>query len=148
MQTMLEAVGLVMHDKRARDILLGAFWKDGWKRDSERSVSADDFAYAKDKRYMFDPVALSHDDAVARLIDERERADLAAASNAFLASLSNRRLDLRSALGSYAFALNFPRHKIALTSSATVPSGARRCDCCGFYESENPAQIDLNVFEF
>ncbi len=137
-----------MHDKRAREILFGAFWKDGWIRDADRCVSPDDFAYAKQMGYMFDPVELSHDQVVSRLIEECERADLTALSNSFLASLGSRRLDLRSALGSYAFALNFPRHDIATTPATIVPSGARRCNWCGFYEFQKPAQFDLNPLNF
>lgn len=97
---------------------------------------------------MFDPIRLSHDQAVSRLIEEGERADLTAVSGAFIASLGNRRLDLRSALGSYAFAANFPQHKIAMTPVSTVPSGARRCEWCAFYERAVPAEIDLNALNF
>jgi len=137
-----------MHDKRAREILFGAFWKDGWIRDSDRYVSPDDFAYAKRMGYMFDPIELSHDQVVSQLIEERERADLTALSNSFLASLGSRRLDLRSALGSYAFASNFPQHEIAMTSATIVPSGARRCNWCGFYEFQNPVKVDLSLLNF
>ncbi|HUQ37784.1 MAG TPA: hypothetical protein VM144_15545 [Aestuariivirga sp.] len=137
-----------MYDKRARDILFGMFWKGGWKRDADRSVHPDDFAYAKSKRYMFDAITLSHDQMVEQLIEEREHADPIALSSAFLASLSSRRLDLRSAFGSYGFALNFPRHQIAAIPASIVPSGGRRCDWCGFYEFQSPAEIDLNVLNF
>lgn len=137
-----------MHDKRAREILFGAFWKDGWIRDSDRCVAPDDFAYAKRMGYMFDPIELSHDQVVSQLIEECERADSTALSNSFLASLGSRRLDLRSALGSYAFALNFPQHEIATTPATIVPSGARRCSWCGFYEFQNPAKVELNALNF
>src|SRR5882757_1807151 len=77
-----------MHDKRAREILFGAFWKDGWIRDADRCVlSPDDFAYAKRMGYMFDPIELSHDQVVSQLVEECERADVMALSNSFLASL-------------------------------------------------------------
>jgi hypothetical protein len=137
-----------MHDKQAWEILLQTFWKDGWIRDADRSISADDFAYAKRMGYMFDPIKLSHDQVVSQLIEERSRVGRIAVSNAFLASLSSRRLDLRSALGSYAFAANFPRHEIATTPAAIVPSGARRCSWCRFYEHPALAEFDLNVLNF
>ena len=137
-----------MHDKQAREILLQTFWKDGWIRDADRSISPDDFAYAKRMGYMFDPIKLSHDQVVSQLIEERSRVGRTAASDAFLASLGSRRLDLRSALGSYAFAANFPRHEIAVTPATTVPSGARRCEWCGLYEHLIPAEIDLNALNF
>jgi len=97
---------------------------------------------------MFDPIELSHDQVVSQLIEERERADLTTLSNSFLASLGSRRLDLRSALGSYAFASNFPQHEIAMTSATIVPSGARRCNWCGFYEFQNPVKVDLSLLNF
>jgi hypothetical protein len=137
-----------MNDKRARDILFEAFWKNGWRGDAERCVRSDDVVYAKRKGYMFETIALSHDQVVSQLIEERERADPTALSDSFLASLGGRRLDLRSALGSYAFALNFPRHEIATTPASIVPSGARRCEWCGFYEFHKPAEVDLNVLNF
>jgi hypothetical protein len=138
----------MMQDKRARDILIEAFWKNGWKPEAERSVAPEDFAYARRKGYMFDPVAFTHDQAVVQLVEVRERVARDALSNSFLASLTSRRLDRRSALGSYAFALNFPRHEIAATQRVMVPSGAQRCALCGFYEREKPAEIDLNVLNF
>jgi hypothetical protein len=137
-----------MHDKRAREILLGTFWRNGWIRDADRRISPDDFAYANRMGHMFDPIELSHDQVVSRLVEERERSDPTALSNSFLASLGNRRLDLRSALGSYAFALNFPQHEIATTPATIVPSGARRCAWCGSYAFPNPAEFDLNVLNF
>jgi hypothetical protein len=137
-----------MHDKRAREILLQTFWKDGWIRDADRRISPDDFAYAKRMGYMFDSIKLSHDQVVSQLIEERNRVDRIAVSDAFLASLGSRRLDLRSALGSYAFATNFPRHEIAATPATVVPSGARRCEWCEFYEHPTPAKFDLNALNF
>ncbi|RAZ79957.1 hypothetical protein [Mesorhizobium atlanticum] len=137
-----------MLDKRAREILLQTFWKNGWIRDTDRRISPDDFAYAKRMGYMFDPIKLSHDQVVSQLIEERDRANPTALSDAFLASLGSRRLDLRSALGSYAFATNFPRHEIAATPATVVPSGARRCAWCGFYGHPTPAEFDLNVLNF
>jgi len=135
-----------MYDKRARDILFSAFWRGGWKEDAHASVPLDDVAYAKRKGYMFDPIALSHDQIVTRLIDERGRADLTALANSFLASLGSRRLDLRSALGSYAFASNFPRHEATKTPASIDHSGAMRCKWCGF--PENNTETDLNVLNF
>jgi hypothetical protein len=137
-----------MYDKRALNILLTTFWKNGWKSESMRHVDPDDLAYAKSKRYIFDPVRLSHDQAVAQLIEERERADLCALSNAFLASLSRRQLDARSAIGGYAFASKFPDHKFSTSPQMLIPSGRRRCEYCGRYELKEPEKIDLNVLNF
>lgn len=137
-----------MYDKRARDILIRAFWRGAWKSDAERAVDSDDLSYAKRMGYMFEPAALSHDQAVSQLLEIHSQTSLHAVSNAFLASLSSRRLDLRSALGSYAFALNFPSHRIAATPTRAVPSGARHCCWCGFYEFHEPKEFDLNILNF
>jgi hypothetical protein len=138
-----------MYDKRAREILINAFWQtSGWKREADRLVSPEDFAYAKAKRYMFDAVKFSHDELVSRLAEARETASITDVSNAFVASLGSRRLELRSALGSYAFALNFPIHQIAETPTLVSPSGARHCSWCGFYDFPRSKEIDLNVLNF
>lgn len=137
-----------MPDKRAKDILFKTHWKNGWISEGRRRVEPADLAYAKSKNYMFDAIYASHDQAVSQLLEERERADLAAASSAFLASLGTRRMDLRSALGSFAFAANFPRHEFSRLHSTLTPSGARCCKLCGLYERGQPAKFDLNVLNF
>ncbi|WP_119271169.1 hypothetical protein [Taklimakanibacter deserti] len=137
-----------MPDKRAKDILFNAYWKTGWKSDADRQLDPTEFAYAKSKRYMFDAISLTHDQAVNQLLSEKRLADKTNISNAFLASLGTRRLDARSALGSYGFAANFPSHTIASVPNRLVPSGARCCQYCGFYEFPSPEEIDLNVLNF
>jgi hypothetical protein len=135
-------------DKRAKDILFKTYWKSGWKSDASRQLDPADFSYAKSKRFMFDAVSPTHDQLVNQLLSESKLADKTSVSNAFLASLGTRRLDARSALGSYALAANFPAHVIASTPSSLVPSGARVCEYCGFYEFPEPQEIDLNVLNF
>lgn len=125
-------------DKRALKILSGMFWSSaGWKRDPK--VSPEDFAYAKAKGVMFEPVALTHDQAVVAAIDAVSRTGLAAVSRAFVSSLGSRRLDLRSALGSFAVARHMKAHpKIA---SGVSPG----CRYCGGYDR---ADADLNILNF
>jgi hypothetical protein len=60
-------------------------------------------------------------------------------SDAFLESLGTRRLDLRSALGSYAVARVLPEHAFA------PKAGEGSCAVCGQYPQ---AQEDLNVLNF
>src|SRR5688572_12823714 len=135
-------------DKRAKDILFNAYWKTGWRSDVDRQLDPAEFAYAKSKRYMFDDVSLTHDKVVNQLLSESKLTDKTNISNAFLASLGTRRLDARSALASYAFAANFPDHAIASAPHRSVPSGAKLCEYCGFYEFPTPDEIDLNVLNF
>ena len=87
-------------DKKALQILLDTYWSpNGWKRDT--TIVPGDFEYARQAGYMFDPVALTHDDIVALLLAVRERVSIELVVDAFVASLSTRRLELRSALGSF-----------------------------------------------
>jgi hypothetical protein len=66
--------------------------------------------------------------------------------DAFLESLSTRRLDLRSALGSYAIARLLPEHSYTPVSRALNPHAVNlRCEICGHYPG---SKQDLNVLNF
>jgi hypothetical protein len=126
-------------DKRALKILLNSFWShEGWKPRAERGPAPDDFAYAKSKGMMFDTVRLDHAQVLQQLLTAVNRLDRRRVTDAFLASLSTRRLDWRSALGSYAV---FQR----LSLHAAVESD-HRCTVCGLYTSAK--EQDLNVLNF
>jgi hypothetical protein len=92
---------------------------------------------------MFDPVTMSHDDIVARLLTIRNRVSIDQVADAFLASLSTRRLELRSALGSLSFAAHFPDHRFL-----EMPTGRHYCRLCGLYGHSAAEQSDLNVLSF
>jgi hypothetical protein len=94
-------------DRKGQRILFETYWSPkGWK--STRSTSDDDFAYAKQTGYMFDPVALSHAETLDQIAALRRRLTAAEVATAFADSLANQRLDLRSALGSYSAVLRLP----------------------------------------
>src|SRR5436309_3507884 len=98
-----------MVDKRALKILFATYWSsNGWKRKEEQVTLPEDLLYAKQVGVMFDPIRLSHEDIVRRAIEVRGRIEPQAVADAFLASLSTRRLGLRSALGSYAVLRHLP----------------------------------------
>jgi hypothetical protein len=88
---------------------------------------------------MFDPVRLSHEEIVRRAIGVRSRVDPKAVADAFLASLSPRRLELRSALGSYAILRHFPDH--------VHDDDCLQCQVCGEYDRANEDE-DLSVLYF
>jgi hypothetical protein len=134
-------------DKKGLQILLDTYWspKD-WKRD--RTIDPADFDYARQAGYMFDPVTATHDDIVARLLAIRNRVSIEQATDAFLASLSTRRLELRSALGSFSFAANFPDHRLLDRAVGPLPSGRLQCLLCGLYGYSTAEQQDLNVLSF
>ncbi|KJS27550.1 MAG: hypothetical protein VR75_02620 [Hyphomonadaceae bacterium BRH_c29] len=93
---------------------------------------------------MTNPRLSSHDAIVEWLVEERSKTNLERISNAFVASLSTRRLDLRSALGSYAFAECFPLHKLAQAPQRNLPSGNVACDYCGYVQLRPPKDEDMS----
>jgi hypothetical protein len=126
-------------DKRALKILLSTFWSSsGWRPEPRQGPSDEDFAYAKARGLMFDPVELTHSDAIARLLRVVERTNRRQMADAFLASLSTRRLDWRSALGSYAVFQHLSKHQPRAVE--------HRCSECGLYM--NTTEYDFNVLNF
>jgi hypothetical protein len=137
----------VWPDKKALQILLDTYWSPkGWKWD--KTVSSADLEYARQAGYMFDPVAVTHDDIVARLLTIRSRLSVERVRDAFLASLSTRRLELRSALGSFSFAAHFPDHRLVEQAPGQMPSGRLHCRLCSLYGRSAAEQEDLNVLSF
>ena len=138
---------LVSHDKKALQILLDAYWSQkGWKPGDPVDRAA--FEYARQAGYMFDAVSVTHDDIVARLLAVRARITLERVTDAFLASLGTRRLELRSALGSFSVAAQFPDHRLVEQTHARMPSGRLHCRVCGRYGGPIAEQEDLNVLSF
>lgn len=123
-------------DKRALKILFDTYWSAaGWRRGASL-VKDEDFAYAKSQGVMFDPVVVDHDEVVRRVGALVKTVDLRQVVDGFLASLSTRRLDWRSALGSYCAARWLPDH--------SDPKEAPHCRICGMY----PGEVDLSVMNF
>lgn len=126
-------------DARAEGILFATYWsREGWKQD--RVTAAEDFAYARRTGYMFEPVSISHDETVRRLVRLRSRLNAADVARAFSDSLVNGRLDLRSALGSYGASLRLPEHRFAIAQA--------RGDCRICHSYEGREFSDLNVLNF
>jgi hypothetical protein len=127
-------------DKRAIKILFETHWSSaGWKSELPRSIAPDDLAYAKSAGVMFDQASISHAEIVRRAVTTVTALTPRIVADGFLASLSTKRLDLRSALGSYAVLRNFPNHQIS--------SDQRQCSICGAYENDKGLE-DLNVLSF
>ena len=128
-------------DKRALKILLDTFWSPaGWKPEAQRITPPADYAYAKGKGTMFDPVRLDHAQAIGGLLGFVARLDKRRVADAFVASLSTRRLDWRSVLGSYAVFQHLAPH--------APKERERRCSVCGFFLHDDPVGEDLNVLNF
>lgn len=126
-------------DKRALHILFESFWSPGgWKPEASRGPSRDDFIYAKSKGVMFDPITLDHELALNELLSQIADLDKRRVVDAFLASLSTRRLDWRSSLGSYAVFQHLPHHAPITVSG--------RCSVCGMYLIAG--ETDLSILNF
>ncbi|MEN5146383.1 hypothetical protein [Brevundimonas diminuta] len=126
-------------DKRASSILLNTYWSpSGWRRDP--AVAPDDFTYARSQGLMFDPVRLSHEQAIHTSLKAASTLSQAEVADAFVASLGSRRLDLRSGLGSYAVVRHLREHRMSAQNS---PS----CAYCGEYDHDK-TDLDLNILSF
>jgi len=123
-------------------ILLEAYWKNGWKF---RRCTPEEFEIAKNEGYMFEyPKMISHDDTMNELNDVLSKITPEMVANAFLYSLSTRRLEYRSAVGSYWYAVAIPKHS---------STDEKLCNYCGWYQwHENPDEYELlqglNVLNF
>lgn len=126
-------------DARAKEILVNTYWSPkGWI--DNRTTAPKDFAYAKQHGLMFDAFSGSHDQLIAKLKRAVKAIEPKEVCQAFLASLSTRRPDLRSGLASWAFANALKRHAFKADSNGTW------CEVCGGlakYTNE-----DLNVLSF
>lgn len=121
--------------------LLGAFWSArGWREPPDLPVGPDlDRAVASG--VVFEgPTQRDHDGWVDAARRAAQSLSIDEVSSAFVGSLTSRRLDLRSALGSYAVARHLPEHPFRTGASE------RLCRVCGL--TADPAPQDLNVLSF
>lgn len=98
---------------------------------------------AKREGYMFDlPQPISHKETMARLAEALPKISRKTVADAFLYSLSTRRLEYRSALGSYYFAIAIPEHEFS-------PNGYNTCTVCGFGQWNTSYKCDgLNYINY
>lgn len=124
-------------------ILMDTFWTlQGW-RDRRAWPGPDEMRTAVEAGVMFTTRRTEDHDgwvraarAAAAQLSPQEVGD------AFLASLTSRRLDLRSALGSFAVARVLPEHPIEL-----VPDD-HRCQVCAESKLAGDRPEDMNVLSF
>lgn len=142
-------------DKRAKKILFDTFWKNGWIDSKVRTTSSEDFAYAKSKGLMFDPLSLSHDQLVEQIASAVNRMSKEKPAAAFLSSLSTGRVDWRSGLASWHFARTLETHSYkdqakvigySYNAGIEVPHIRHVCSICD--AEERYEQEDLNVLNF
>ena len=110
-----------------------------------KAISEDEIALAKEEGYLFDyPKYESHSDTINRLIRTLVQIDPKDVANAFLFSLSTRKLEYRSAFGSYYFAKAIPMHEIMKSHNETLAAMLCHCYLCGWQAwEEDPDQVEM-----
>lgn len=119
-----------MIDKKAKSILFKTYWSSkGWNKDYHTDPK--DFEYAKSKGLMFDRFSSSREELIEKLTALIETVSISDIASAFLVSLGNRQMYLRSPLASYANAM------LVLTEDRKVQRPVAH------YQN-----VDLNVLNF
>jgi hypothetical protein len=119
--------------------LMSAYWsREGWRTPPVMPVG-DDFERAVRAGVMFrESRSMSHGEWVAAARDAARDLQPSDVGAAFLSSLTTRRLDLRSALGSLAVGRHLPEH-------GYQPDDSHHCRICGL---PSTSVADLNVLNF
>jgi hypothetical protein len=142
-------------DKKAKKILFSTFWKNGWIDQQNRNITPVDFAYARANGLMFDPLTISHDELIAKIVGLIERIPADKVAKAFLSSLSTQRVDWRSSLASWHIAKQLRAHTYkenvvvtghSYTNGVASPCISHECEECG--GEKNYHEEDLNVLNF
>jgi hypothetical protein len=129
-----------MTDARALQTLFDTYWSPaGWRSDAARRPDERALDHAKRCGVMFEPVSVDHDDLIGRIVDARDKLEPRSVADAFLASLTTRRLELRSVLSTYSIFRHIPAHRANFVGKA--------CAVCGLYGPSDQAE-DLNVLNF
>ncbi len=115
-------------DAKALHVLFNTQWNlDGregsWIEFSE--VPPEDLELAKSAGLVQDVFALDHRSLVSKIVKARDKLDRRDVAAAFVSSLTTRRLDTRSTLGSFANALHLTSHRY------TAEKGRDECTQCG-----------------
>ena len=100
---------------------------------SEISITEEELAIARRQGYLFDyPKFESHLESLNRRHDLLSKIDPKDISNAFLFSLSTRKLEYRSALGSYYYLSSVPEHVFMKSHNETLAAAGVHCYLCGW----------------
>ncbi|HEY9132883.1 MAG TPA: hypothetical protein VIM98_14115 [Dyella sp.] len=142
-------------DQRAKQILFDTFWRNGWIDSDYRNTPPEDFEYAKAQGLMFDPLVITHDALIERIVDLVEGMPPGKPAKAFLCSLSTRRVDWRSGLASWYVAKRVSTHIYqnlrrlgghSFKNGVSIPYWRYECGVCAGQDTY--WQEDLNVLNF
>lgn len=108
-------------------------------------ISEDEMLLAKKQGYLFDyPEYETHSEMISRLRYILSQIDPKDIANAFLFSLSTRKLEYRSALGSYYYAAAIPEHAFMNSYNEVLAAAANHCYLCGWTAWERvPSKLDI-----
>lgn len=93
-------------------------------------------------------VVLDHDDLVASLIKVRKQIHRDKVVAAFACSFRTKRLELRSPLGSYAFHLNHPLHKLKGFNPSAGGEAYLQCERCPYFSNKGRREADFDLAYF
>lgn len=131
-------------DKKARKILFEYFWSSsGWKPETSRHLSPEDFEYAKTHGAMYDPISVAHDPLIQRAQAAVNAVSKGKVASAFVASLARRCLDVRSSISSYALLMNLPNHLQSPTEYSP-----NQCSICGVFVKQSEYLEDISILSF
>jgi hypothetical protein len=109
-----------------------------------RHISDEDFAYAKAHSMMFECENISHNAAFERTKAAVQKIDRQDVINAFLFSLSTRRLEYRSAIASYCIGKTTPLHDFTPSASPNELI----CAICGQHTYVFDEPVDFNPINY
>jgi hypothetical protein len=147
-------------DKKAKNILFKTYWKNGWINENDRIITKEDFEYAKSKGLMFDNITITHDECINEILEIIEKISMEKVSQAFLSSLSNKRLDWRSGIASYFIAKQLIKHTYSkaisghgYNNNGEINYTSYTCGICrdlkyGIIGAEKYIDSDLSVLNF
>ncbi len=119
-------------------LFFSRYWgAEGWRQE-RRPFTPEERVELSEAGLLLPDRAVAHDEAVAAARDAVARIHRREVAAAFVASLGSRRLDLRSALGSYAAGRNLPLHPYR---------GRHACEICGG-SCDPPNVEDVSVLNF
>lgn len=122
--------------------LLDTFWSSNGWRDPRAWPAPEVMASAVAAGVMFSGAPdRDHDGLVAAARDAVRPLTTEEVGDAFLASLTSHRLDLRSALGSYAVARHLPQHDLVPLDRSGI------CSTCGVYKDGSSREPNVLSFE-